>query len=61
MLKDKQKHIIKDTMLIKISFTNYMKLITEMLPVVLEEFELVYTFLLFFSCHYHFQFVKGQH
>ena len=25
MLKDKQKHIIKDTMLIKISFTNYMK------------------------------------
>ena len=31
-----------------------------MLPVVLEEFELVRIFLQFFSCHNHCQLVKGQ-
>ena len=61
MLKDKQKYIIKDTMSIKISFMHYMKWIRIMLPVVFKEFELVCTFLLFFSCHYHCQLVKGQH
>ena len=48
MLKDKQKYTIKDTMSIKISFMHYMKWIRVMLPVAFEEFELVFSFLLFF-------------
>ena len=47
-------------MSVKISFMHYMKCIKVMLLVVFEKFELVCTFLLFFSCHYHCQLVKGQ-
>ena len=47
-------------MSVKISFMHYMKCIKVMLLVVFEKFELVCTFLLFFSCHYHYQLVKGQ-
>ena len=60
-LKNKQKYIVKVTLSIKISFRHWMKWIRVMLPVVFEEFELVCTFLLFFSCRYHCQLVKGQH
>ena len=42
-------------MSVKISFMHYMKWIRVMLPVVFEEFKLVCTFSLFFSCHYHCQ------
>ena len=44
MLKDKQKHIIKDTVSIKISFMHYMKWIRVMLPVV---FEVLHFFAIF--------------
>ena len=39
-------------MSIKTRFMHYMKWIRVMLSVVFEEFELVCTVLLFFSCHY---------
>ena len=39
---------------------HYMKWIRVMLPVIFEEFELACIFLIFFSSHYHFQFVKGK-
>ena len=44
MLKDKQKHIIKDTVSIKISFMHYMKWIRVILPVV---FEVLHFFAIF--------------
>ena len=47
-------------MSMKVSFVYYMKTTRVMLPVAFEEFELVYTFLVIFSCHYHCQLVKGQ-
>ena len=52
--------MLKDTMSVKISFMHYMKWIRVMLPIVFEEFKLVCTLLLFFSCHYHCQLLKGQ-
>ena len=48
-----KKYNIKDTMLIEISFMQYMKLTRVMLPVVFEEFEVAYIFLLIFSFCYH--------
>ena len=48
------------TISIKISFVHYMKWTRAMLPVVFEEFQMVYIFLLLFSFHYHCQLVKGQ-
>ena len=48
-------------MLIKISFMHYMQWTRVMLPVVFEEFEMVYMFLLYLSSlHYNCQLVKGQ-
>ena len=48
-------------MLIKISFMHYMQWTRVMLPVVFEEFEMVYMFLpYFFSFHHHCQLVKDQ-
>ena len=47
-------------MSMKINFMHYMKWIRVMLPVIFEEFELACIFLIFFSSHYHFQFVKGH-
>ena len=47
MVKDK-KYSIKDTMSIKISLMHYMQLKKIMLPVVFEEFEMIYMFLLYF-------------
>ena len=52
------KKDIKDT--IKISFVHYMKWTRVMLPVVFEEFEVVYIFSFLFSFHYHCQLVKSQ-
>ena len=45
-------------MLIKTSFMHYMKWISVMLAVVVEEFELVWVFLLFFSFHCRCHLVK---
>ena len=60
MIKDK-KYSIKDTMSIKISFMHYMQWTRVMLPIVFEEFEMVYMFLpYFFSFHHHCQLVKDQ-
>ena len=53
-----KKDIIKDT--IKISFVHYMKWTRVMLPVVYEEFEVVYIFSFLFSFHYHCQLAKSQ-
>ena len=47
MAKDK-KYSIKDTMSIKICCTHYMKWARVMLPIVFEEFELVWIFCYFF-------------
>ena len=47
MVKD-EKYSIKDTMSIKISLMHYMQLKKIMLPVVFEEFEMIYMFLLYF-------------
>ena len=49
--KREKKYCMKDTMSIKISVMHYIKwtIKTIMLPVVFEEFEMVYTFLLLFS------------
>ena len=52
--------MLKDTMSVKISFMHYMTCIRVMLPIIFEEFKLVCTLLLFFSCHYHCQLLKGQ-
>ena len=43
--------MVKDTMSIKISFIHCMKGTKVMLPIVFEEFEMVYNFLLLFSFH----------
>ena len=60
MIKDK-KYSIKDTMSIKISFMHYMQWTRVMLPVVFEEFEMVYMFLpYFFFFFHHCQLVKDQ-
>ena len=63
MVKDKNRCTIKDTMSIKIIFMHYRNYITWTrikLPVVFEEFDMVYIFLLLFSFHYCCQLVKGQ-
>ena len=63
MVKDKDRCTIKDTMSIKISFMQYRNNITwtrVTLPVVFEEFDMVYIFWLVFTFHCHFQLVKGQ-
>ena len=63
MVKDKKRCTIKDKMSIKISFIRYRNYITwtrVKLPVVFEEFDLVYVFWLRFSFHYHCQLVKDQ-
>ena len=63
MVKDKNRCTIKDTMSIKISFMQYRNYITwtrVTLPVVFEEFDMVYIFWLLFSFHYCCQLVKGQ-
>ena len=57
IVKDR-KCRIKDTISIKIS-NNYIKWKKVMLPVVFEEFQMVYIFVLLFSFHYHCQLVKG--
>ena len=50
MVNDK-KYSIKDTMSVKISYMHYIKWTRVMLPVVFEEFELVYLFgKLFTNC-----------
>ena len=43
-----EKYSIKDTMSIKISLMHYMQLKKIMLPVVFEEFEMIYMLLLYF-------------
>ena len=63
MVKDKKRCTIKDTMSIKASFILYRNCITwtrVKLPVVFEEFDMVYVFWLPFSFCYHCQSVKGQ-
>ena len=63
MVKDKKRCTIKDTMSIKVSFIHYRNCITwarVKLPVVFEEFDMIYVFWLLFSFHYHYQLVKGQ-
>ena len=63
MVKDKNRCAIKDTMSIKISFMHYRSNITwarVKLPVVFEEFDMVYIFWLLFTFHYYCQVVKGQ-
>ena len=63
MVKDKNRCTIKDTMSTKISFMHYRNHITwtrVMLPVVLEEFDIVYIFWLLFTFHYYCQLVKGH-
>ena len=63
MVKDKKRCTIKDTMSIKVSFIHYRNCITwarVKLPVVFEEFDIVYVFGFLFSLHYHCQLVKGQ-
>ena len=55
-----KKYSINDAMSIKINFMHYMKWTRVMLPVVFQEFEIIYIFLPPFSCHYHYQLVKGQ-
>ena len=63
MVKDKNRCTMKDTMSIKISFMQYKNYITWTrltLPVVFEEFDMVYIFWLLFSFHYCCQLVKGQ-
>ena len=60
MVKDK-KIRYKRQMSIKISFKHYMKWTKVMLPVVFEEFGMVYIFFsLLFAFRYHCQLVKGQ-
>ena len=53
MVKDEKK---KDTMsiIINVSFMHYIKWTRVILPVVFEEFEVVYIFKLLFSFHYHY-------
>ena len=63
MVKDKKRCTIKDTMSIKVSFIHYRNCITwtrVKLPVVFEEFGIVYVFGFLCSLHYHCQLVKGQ-
>ena len=48
MVKDKKKYSIKDKMSIKISFMDNMKWTRVMLPVVFEEFKVVYIFFCYF-------------
>ena len=63
MVKDTNRCTIKDTMSIKISFMQYRNNITwtrVTLPVVFEEFDMVYIFWLLFTFHYYCQLVKGQ-
>ena len=57
IVKDK-KCSIKHKISIKISY-DYIKWTKLMLPVVLEEFQMVYIFVLLFSFHHHCQLVKG--
>ena len=45
IVKEKKKYNIKDTMPIKISFMHYLKWTRAMLPIVYEEFEMIYIFL----------------
>ena len=62
MVKDKERCTIKDTMSVKISFMHckiYITWTRIKLPVVFEEFDMVYFWLLL-SVYYHFQLVKGQ-
>ena len=54
-VKEKKRCPIKDTMLVKISFMHYRNYITSTrvkLPVVFEEFYMVYIFWLLFSFYY---------
>ena len=63
MVKDKNRCTVKDTVSIKISFMHYRSYITwakVKLPVVFEEFDIVYIFWLLFTFHYYCQLVKGQ-
>ena len=64
MVKDKKICTMKDTMSINVSFIhcrNYITRTRKKLPVVFEEFDMVYVFwLLLFYFHYHCQLVKGQ-
>ena len=63
MVKDKKKMHYKRYNVIKISFIHYRNYITWTrvnIPVVFEEFDLVYVFWLLVSCNYHRQLVKGQ-
>ena len=63
MVKNTKRCTIKDTVSIKISFMHYRNYITwtkGKLPVVFEEFDMVYVFWLLFSFHYYCQLVKGQ-
>ena len=58
MVKDKNRCTMKDTMSIKISFMQYKNYITwtrVTLPVVFEEFDMVYIFRLLFTFHYYYQ------
>ena len=58
MVKDKKRCTIKDTMSIKVSFILYRNCSTwtrVKLPVVFEEFDMVYVFWLLFSFDYHCQ------
>ena len=63
IVKDKKRCSIKGKMSIKTSFMHYRNYITwtrVKLPVVFEEFDMVYIFWLLFSFHYYYQLVKGQ-
>ena len=57
------KRLVLSRQSIKITFMHYRNYITWTiikLPVVFEEFDMVYDFWLLFSFHYHCQLVKGQ-
>ena len=63
MVKDKKRCTLKDAMSITISFMHYRNYITwtrVKLPVVFEEFDLVYVFWFLFFFHHHSQLMKGQ-
>ena len=55
-----KKYSIKDKISINISFMHYMKSARVMLPVMFGEFEIVYIFLLLFSFHSLFIWLKAN-
>ena len=63
MIKDKKRCTIKDTMSIKVNFILYKNCITwtrVTLPVVFQEFDMVYVFWLLYAFCYNCQLVKSQ-